>query len=147
MLDARAGSPPAAGELLWRCRGPQGHAELAQLLAEWERWSAEVLESHLSYPVLAYFRSQHANQSWLTALTTVLDTSALVLAGLDGWSTRQAELTFAMARHAVVDLTQVFNARKPRGISDRLPLPPSSTCSSNSAAPRSGSVPRMRGSV
>jgi len=78
-------------------------------LRDWERWAADVLESHLSYPPLAYFRSQHYNESWLAALTTILDTSAVVMIGLDGWCARQAELTFAMARHAVVDLAQVFS--------------------------------------
>ena len=121
MLDARAGSPPSAGELLVRQQGEGDRQDLVQLLAEWERWSAEVLESHLSYPVLAYFRSQHGNQSWLAALTTILDTSALVMVGFDGWCMRQAHLTFAMARHAVVDLAQVFSAPRPEGPVDRLP--------------------------
>lgn len=121
MLDARAGSPPSAGELLWRHKGDGHQRDLAALLLDWERWSAEVLESHLSYPVLAYFRSQHSNQSWLAALTTILDTSALVMVGFDGWCVRQAHLTFAMARHAVVDLAQVFSAPQPESLTDRLP--------------------------
>ncbi|MGH7583472.1 MAG: potassium channel family protein [Gemmatimonadales bacterium] len=120
MLDARAGSPPSAGELLRRDPGATDQERLIQLLAEWERWSAEVLESHLSYPVLAYFRSQHSNQSWLAALTTILDTSSLVIVGFDGWCLRQARLTFAMARHAVVDLAQVFGAREITSTPDRL---------------------------
>lgn len=110
LLDARAGSPPTAAELLWRYRWDHGGAALDAILAEWERWSAEVLESHLSYPALAYFRSQHYNQSWLGALTTVLDASALVIAGMEGRCVRQATLTFAMARHAAVDLAQVLDA-------------------------------------
>ncbi|MBI4501539.1 MAG: two pore domain potassium channel family protein [Gemmatimonadetes bacterium] len=109
LLDARAGSPPTAGELLWRYRWDREGEALAGLLEEWERWSADLLESHLSYPALAYFRSQHYNQSWLGALTTMLDTSALVITGMEGWCARRAELTFAMARHAVVDLAQVFH--------------------------------------
>lgn len=117
LLDARAGSPPSAEELL------RGHGEdleeLSDLLREWERWSAEVLESHLSYPVLSYYRSQHDNQSWLAALTTVLDTSALVIVGVEGACQRQAQLTFAMARHTVVDLAQVL-AQTPRTALDRL---------------------------
>ena len=109
LLDARAGSPPTAGELLWRHRADRSGERLGELLHEWEHWAADVLESHLSYPPLAYFRSQHSNQSWLAALTTILDASALVIVGRDGWCVMQAELTFAMARHAVVDLAQVFN--------------------------------------
>jgi hypothetical protein len=78
-------------------------------LAEWERWSAELLESHLSFPVLSYYRSQHDNQSWLAALTTILDTCALILAAATGKSIFQAQLTFAMARHAAVDLALVID--------------------------------------
>lgn len=113
LLDARAGSPPSAAELLWRYRRDPERAALAELLREWERWAADVLESHLSYPLLGYFRSQHYNESWLSALTTILDTSAVAMIGLDGPYVRQAELTFAMARHAVVDLAQVFNTPPP----------------------------------
>jgi hypothetical protein len=120
LLDARAGSPPSASELLWRHRDDAHQQDLVRLLLEWERWSAEVLESHLSYPVLAYFRSQHANTSWLAALTTILDTSALAMVGFDGWCMHQAQLTFAMARHAAVDLAQVFNARQPTGLPPRM---------------------------
>jgi hypothetical protein len=119
MLDARAGSPPNAAELLRRHAVDQMEG-LESLLRDWEHWSAELLESHLSYPVLAYFRSQHDNQSWLGALTTILDASALVLAGLKGRAYSQARLTFAMARHTVVDLAQVFNARPDVAHLDRL---------------------------
>ena len=121
LLDARAGSPPSAAELLRRHAGPGGAGALEQLLRDWERWAAEVLETHLSYPLLAYFRSQHTNQSWLAALTTVLDTSALVMVGVEGACARQARLTFAMARHAVVDLTQVFATPPALEPVDRLP--------------------------
>jgi hypothetical protein len=119
LLDARAGSPPSAAELL--SRYGQDLVELGHLLREWERWSADLMESHLSYPVLCYYRSQHNNQSWLTALTAILDTSALVIVGIDGASKRQAHLTFAMARHAVVDLAQVFNTPPRAPVPDRLP--------------------------
>jgi hypothetical protein len=111
LLDARAGSPPTAAELLTRFGTCPQQAVLDQILRDWEHWAAEVLESHLSYPVLSFFRSQHNNQSWLGALTMMLDSSALVIAGVDGITEHQAKLTFAMARHAVVDLAQVVNAR------------------------------------
>lgn len=108
LLDARAGSPPTALEMLRRHSSDHALAALQQLLHDWERWSAELLESHLSFPVLAYFRSQHDNQSWLAAFTAILDTCALVMVGLEGACERQAQLTFAMARHAAVDLSLVF---------------------------------------
>jgi voltage-gated potassium channel Kch len=109
LLDARAGTPPTAGELLRRYSYPEGQKALRDLLREWESWCAELMESHLSYPVLAYFRSQHDNQSWIASLTAILDACALIRTGIEGACERQAELTFAIARHAVVDLSQVFN--------------------------------------
>ena len=121
LLDARAGSPPSAAELLSRFGNCPQQAVLDQIFKDWERWAAEVLESHLSYPALSFFRSQHNNQSWLGALVTVLDASALVIAGVDGLRGEQAKITFAMARHAVVDLAQVVNARYNPDAPDRLP--------------------------
>jgi hypothetical protein len=115
LLDARAGSPSSATELLRRHNAAGNMDDLRPLLHEWERWSAELLESHLSYPVLCYYRSLHDNQSWLAALTTVLDTCALVMVGVDGTSEWQARLTFAMARHAVVDIAQIFSTAPRRG--------------------------------
>jgi hypothetical protein len=119
LLDARAGSPPSAGELLRRLA--DGRRPACPFLAEWERWAAELLESHLSYPMLSYYRSQHENQSWVAALTTVLDTSALLLAGVDGPDGYQARLTFAVARHAAVDLALVFSTPPLPPQPDRLP--------------------------
>ena len=117
LLDARAGSPGTAVELLRRnCAGKTGEGveELRLLLHEWEVWCADILESHLSYPILAFYRSQHEQQSWVGALTIILDTCALVLTTIDSDSTtgapvQAAKFTFAMARHAVVDLAQVLN--------------------------------------
>jgi hypothetical protein len=120
LLDARAGSPPTAGELLRRLASGRSAAGAGPLLVEWERWAAELLESHLSYPMLSFYRSQHENQSWVGALTAILDTSALLIAGVDGPDRYQARLTFAMARHAAVDLALVFQTR-PRPRPDRLP--------------------------
>src|SRR5207302_6409802 len=109
LLDARAGSPPAAGRMLTRTP-PIRDAEgcLTGFLSEAERWASEVLEGHLSFPVLGYYRSQHDNQSWLAGLACALDTCALLLTVVDGVDRTQARLTFAMARHAVVDLGLVL---------------------------------------
>ncbi|GAC1566926.1 MAG: hypothetical protein NVS3B14_11370 [Ktedonobacteraceae bacterium] len=108
LLDARAGSPPSATEMLRRPYRIQRIDELVQFMRDWERWSAELLESHLSYPVLTYYRSQHERQSWLAALTTVLDTCALLIVGFEDISTPTIRNTFAIARHAAVDLAQVY---------------------------------------
>jgi hypothetical protein len=126
MLDARAGSPPSAAELLVRLVGFSENPRIDQtvldeILRDWERWSAELLESHISYPVLSFFRSQHSNQSWLGALTTMLDVTSLILMGIDGVHPGQARLTFAMARHAAVDLAQVVNAHYDALAPERLP--------------------------
>jgi hypothetical protein len=112
LLDGRAGSPPTSTELLRRHAFAGGQEALIVLLIEWERWSAEILESHISYPILCYYRSQHDNQSWLSALTAVLDSCALLISVVPGQASRQAQLTFAMARHALVDLGHVFHLEK-----------------------------------
>jgi hypothetical protein len=117
LLDARAGSPPSAAELIRR----QGSNpdRLERQLAQWEEWAAELLENHLAYPMLSYFRSQHTNQSWIAALTAIIDASALAVLASDGDLKRQAELTFAMGRHALVDLATIFDT-PPRTEENRL---------------------------
>ncbi|HEY0263157.1 MAG TPA: potassium channel family protein [Granulicella sp.] len=118
LLDARAGSPPTATELLTRHGFEGGETDLIALLAEWERWSAELLETHVSYPLLCYYRSQHDNQSWLSALVAITDACALLIASqlprpVRGVPPgRQAQLTFAISRHALVDLCHVFQLDK-----------------------------------
>jgi len=115
LLDARGGSPPTAAQILIRSRNSQSNEALVSDLVAWETWSAELLENCLSFPMLAYYRSQHDNQSWLAALTAILDTCALQICGVGTSNPHQARLTFAIARHAAVDLTLVFKIT---------PLPP-----------------------
>jgi hypothetical protein len=121
LLDARAGTPPSSSELLRRHFRDQSSDELLQFLRNWETWSAQILESHLSYPVLTYYRSQHERQSWLTALTTILDTCALLMVGLDKISAPTIRFTFAISRHAAVDLAQYFGTPPMRPRDNRLP--------------------------
>jgi hypothetical protein len=125
LLDARAGSPPSAIELLRRLEGPESRIILDRYLLDWERWTASLLESHLSYPILSYFRSQHERQSWLATLTLILDTCALLLVGVGDenglFPAQQARLTFAIARHTVGDLAQVLRAPPHAHSVDRLP--------------------------
>jgi hypothetical protein len=111
LLDARAGSPPTAAEFLGRLGCCPDQTVLDGIFRDWERWSADLLSSHISHPALLFFRSQHSNQSWLGALTMMLDTTSLIMTGVDGIHPEQAKLTFAIARHAVVDLSQVVKAQ------------------------------------
>jgi hypothetical protein len=108
LLDARGGSPPTAEQILVRSQPARRPEVLNSYLLQWEVWAAEVLERCLSFPVLGLYRSQHDNQSWLAALTVILDTSALAICGSGGRDPYQSRLTFAMARHAAVDLCLVF---------------------------------------
>ena len=118
-LDPRAGSPPSSGTLLYRTAKRAGWVELDSYLADWENWAAELMETHLSYPLLAFYRSQHVNQNWLSALVTVLDASAFAIA-IAPERTPAAEVTFAIGRHALADLAHTFRAQSREPDRDRL---------------------------
>jgi hypothetical protein len=120
-LDARAGSPPSAGRLMIRSGQSGGWPAVGAYLSGWEPWVAELMETHLAYPVLAYFRSQHVNQNWLSAMCTVLDACTLTIASAPAGTVDGARFTFAIARHAVADLSYNFHAEPTAPASDRLP--------------------------
>jgi voltage-gated potassium channel Kch len=121
MLDAAAGSPPSAVALLVRHAEGQSLPELEDLLQEWQQWCAELMESQLSYPMLAFYRSQHDNQSWLAALTTIMDSCALLMVGLKEVRTFRAKLAFSTARQAVIEMGRVFHVGALAPDIDRLP--------------------------
>src|SRR5438552_7781540 len=107
MLDARAGSPPSGPDLLLRAKERGAHADLDRLFREWERWASDVLETHLSYPLLAFFRSPHDNTSWITAIGAVLDAATIYISAIDHDSD-PAEMFYATGTHAVEDLFRYF---------------------------------------
>jgi hypothetical protein len=115
LLSSRAGTPPSATALIERYASNRDFERLRNLLEEWERWSAELLENYVSYPVLAYYRSQQDRQSWLAALTIVLDASSLLqmpVTGSPRWSAglrSQAELTYSMSVRLIVVLATITN--------------------------------------
>ena len=111
-LDARAGSPPCAATLLERSGIHGGWPGLNEYLREWEPWAAELMETHLSYPILGYFRSQHVNQNWLAALTTVVDASAYAVAYGPKEYLGEAELVFRVGRHSLADLAYAFTRQR-----------------------------------
>src|SRR5438034_2436348 len=110
-LATRAGSPPAAGAILCRAAGRERWRELERDLQSWEEWAAELMETHLSYPILGYYRSQHVNQNWLAALTAMVDVAAFVTAVEADGEREGAETTFAIGRHALADLSLQYRVR------------------------------------
>ena len=104
LLDARAGSPPSGPELLHRMGSAGVASSLPELFAEWERWAADVLESHMSYPLLALFRSPHDDTSWITSLGSVLDAATLIITSVEDEPDERARLMYGTGVHAVEDL-------------------------------------------
>lgn len=121
LLEARAGSPQSAVRLLRRFGRPESAETLTTLLLEAERWAAELSQSHLAHPVLAFYRSQHLDRSWLISLTTLLDSCALLLVSRSGVPSHQARATFRMAVRAVADLARIAGRAPYRTASERLP--------------------------
>jgi hypothetical protein len=120
LLQSRAGKPPSAVRLLGRYVGPDRSEILRANLREAERWTADVLQSHLSHPVLCFYRAQHYGQSWLVSLTTVMDTCALLIVGGEGIVREQARLTYRMGLLALADLTNALALKAPTLVDTRL---------------------------
>jgi hypothetical protein len=108
LIHSRAGRPPSAIKLLSRYVDCDHSEVLRGNLREGERWMAEILQSHLSHPVLAFYRAQHLGESWLTALATILDTCALLITGAEGLPADQARLTYRMGLNLLRDLTRAL---------------------------------------
>src|SRR5205807_1885240 len=106
-LEAAAGGPPSAVALLETYAQLGITERLNPLFREWESWSAEVLDSHVAYPLLGFFRSSHDNLSWISALGTVLDAASLVVTTLEGLPTGDAELVRRVGSHLAEDLSNL----------------------------------------
>ena len=107
MLEAKAGVPPSAVVLLEALARMDLVARLPEFFGDWERWAAEVLDSHVAYPLLGFFRSSHDNLSWVSALGTVLDTASLVLTTIMDVPRGQAELVKGVGSHLVEDISNL----------------------------------------
>jgi hypothetical protein len=108
MLDARAGAPPSGVTLLETYAQLDMRDRLPNVFVEWEIWSAEVLDSHLAYPILTYFRSSHDNESWISALGAVLDAATLMVSTIDDGPTGPAKMMVGMGAHLVEDISNQF---------------------------------------
>ena len=103
-LQAAAGAPPSAVALLETYAQLGLVGRLPDLFIEWERWAAEVLDSHVAYPLLGYFRSSHDSLSWINALGTMLDGASLVLTTICDVPRGEAKLFKRVGTHLVEDI-------------------------------------------
>ena len=106
-LDASAGAPPSGARMLETYAALAATDQLPAVFRQWELWTAEVLDSHLAYPLLAFFRSTHDNESWISALGAVLDAATLAVAAVD-LPAGNAQLMYDIGCHAVEDLSNYF---------------------------------------
>jgi hypothetical protein len=111
-FGTRAGSPPAAATVLEQVIGRQQWRELERELQSWEEWAAELMETQLSYPLLGFYRSQHVNQNWLAALTAMVDVAAFVKATAPEGKVPAADVSYAIGRHALADISLQFHLSK-----------------------------------
>ncbi len=106
-LQSAAGAPPSAVALLETYAQLDLVGRLPELFRDWEHWAAEVLDSHVAYPLLAFFRSSHDNLSWISALGTVLDAASLVLTTIEGVPRGEAKLFKRIGTHLVEDISNL----------------------------------------
>jgi Ion channel len=119
-LDAMAGAPPSGVQILETAAKHGMRPELKQTFDEWRAWSAMVLESHLAYPLLVYFRSSHDNEAWINSFGAVMDAAVLIISTVDDDSEGPARLMFRIGTHLVEDMSWVFGLKgAPDGIVER----------------------------
>ncbi len=114
-LQAAAGAPPSAVALLETYANLHLTHRLPDLFLDWERWAVEVLDSHVAYPLLGYFRSSHDNLSWISALGTVLDAASLVLTTIQEVPRGEAKLVKRVGTHLVEDISNLGFATEGSG--------------------------------
>ena len=116
-LQAAAGAPPSAVALLENYAQLGLVGRLPDLFLEWESWAVEVLDSHIAYPLLGFFRSSHDNLSWISALGTILDATSLVLTTITGVPRGEAKLAKRVGTHLVEDIYNLgFHSDGPTGL-------------------------------
>src|SRR6202158_1163584 len=107
-LDAFAGAPPAGGQMLETGSHHGVPEEVLKTFDDWQQWAAAVLESHLAYPMLVFFRSSHDNEAWLNSFGAVMDAAVLVMSTVDDKSEGPAKLMYRVGNHLVEDLSWYF---------------------------------------
>jgi hypothetical protein len=107
LLESRAGTPAWGPELLARHYLVGSESNLAPFYGEWERWAADVAESHTTYPALLYMRSPHPGNSWLVGLIAVLDSASLYMAVAPVAAPAEARLCVRMGFTCLRDIARV----------------------------------------
>jgi hypothetical protein len=110
-LDALAGAPPSGLQILEISAADHMPRRLEETFDEWRRWAASVLESHLAYPILFYFRSSHDNEAWLNSFGAVMDAATLVLSLVDHDSVGAARLMSKVGNHLMEDVVWYFGIK------------------------------------
>ena len=107
-MSERTGAPPSGLEFVIRHIKLDLMHDVGPILRDAQRWIAEVMETHLAYPVLTYFRSSHDDESWVGTLGALLDASTLLITTLDLDHRGEAEITTRIGTHLVRDFTGFF---------------------------------------
>jgi Ion channel len=108
MLDARGSAPPSGVGLLETYARLDLIHDLPRLFEQGQAWCAEVLDTHLAYPVLCYFRSSHVDVSWFAALGAMLDAATLVVSTVEDVPKGQATIVLSVGSHLTHDLAKYF---------------------------------------
>lgn len=116
-VGARAGSPPSGVGMLAVAAHSETLAELPSVMREAQKWCASILETHLAYPILAYFRSSHDYESWIGTLGTLLDCAVLMMTTVE-CNPGEARIFYNLGRHAVHDLAHYFHLALEGGAND-----------------------------
>ncbi len=107
-LDAIAGAPSTGLQLLETCAKDDLAPELEVTFDQWRMWSVDVLETHLTYPLLFFFRSSHDNEAWANSFGAVMDAAVLVISTIDGGPVGHAMLMHKVGSHLVADMRHYY---------------------------------------
>jgi hypothetical protein len=108
MFSNRAGLPPSGVHLLETFAELDNVDGLVTTFRESQHWIAQILETHLAYPILVYFRSTHDEISWIATMGTILDASTLAITTLDIPRKGEATIVNRLGRHFVDDFSRYF---------------------------------------
>ncbi len=107
-LRERIGAPPSGIEYLVRVVDLRMTDDIPETFRAAEAWMADVMETHLAYPALSYFRSTHDGQSWVATVGALLDASTLMITTVDLDHDGRAKMLNRLGRHLVNDFAQYY---------------------------------------